>query len=119
MPDTPVERPRCASAKTPKVTDSSTGTPLRELTCAEMRITWPSITARKRYPDRRRMSRMAMRTIYSVDRDLPQQIEVREHLAGPQHHGRERIFRHRERQARFLAQPLVEILEHRPAARQH
>ena len=54
-----------------------------------------------------------------VDRNLPQQVEVRQHLAGAEHHRRQRVLGHRQRQARLLAQALVEVLQHGPAAGQH
>jgi hypothetical protein len=48
MPEMPPDSPRCSSEKTPKVTDSSTGTPVFEFTCAEMSRTCATITAMNR-----------------------------------------------------------------------
>ena len=58
-------------------------------------------------------------TDYSIDRDLPKQIEVREHLAGAEHDGRQRILGDLHRQTGLVAQTLVEVLQQRAAAAQH
>ena len=54
-----------------------------------------------------------------IDRDLPQQLEVAQHLAGTQHHAAQRIIRNRHRQSRFFADALVQILQQRAATRQN
>src|SRR5688500_15063236 len=118
MPPIAEETPRWTSANRPKVTASSSGMPRLVLICAEMSTTCARTTARQRYPVRWRMSSSAMISRL-VDRDLPQQIEVRQHLARSKHHRRQGILRHGERQAGFLAEPFVEVLEQRAAARQH
>src|SRR5262245_5691175 len=103
--------PRCTSAKAPKVTTSSSGTPARELTCAEMRMMCPSTTAMKSTAVRCRKSVTGIPCkAVLIDRNLSQQVEVREHLAGAQHDRRQRIFSHREWQAGFFPQALVEVL---------
>src|SRR5215831_6349250 len=54
-----------------------------------------------------------------VQADLAQQVEVREHFAGPEHHRRERVLGDRDRQPGFLAQQAVEVPEQRAAAGEH
>src|SRR5436190_2239398 len=48
--------------------------------------------------------------------DSAQQIEIRQHLARTEDHRRQRILGELYRKAGLLAQPLVEILQQRPAA---
>src|SRR5262245_1434280 len=104
--------------KTPKVMLSRTGTPARDCTWAEIRMRWKIITPPKRYPVRGRYdgrggvsnkasSFQLPASSYLVDRNLPEQVEVRQHLAGAEHDGRQRIFRHRERQPGLFAQAFV------------
>src|SRR5262245_20088101 len=107
-PETAPDIERCASEKIPNVTASSTGTPLFELTCAEIRTTCNSITATKRMPVRCRRSITAIWWALAyrprapsasrraqasaapdrstlVNGDLPQEIEIRQHLPGAEH----------------------------------
>src|SRR5215203_6106834 len=53
------------------------------------------------------------------DRNLPEQIEVREHLAGAEYDCRQRILGDLHRQSGFVTQTLVEPLQQRAAAAQH
>src|SRR5207244_10625405 len=50
------------------------------------------------------------------DRDLLQQVELVEHLAGAERHARERIFTRRHRQIRLLPQQVIEAAQQRAAA---
>ena len=115
-PTTPADAPRCTSANTPKVTASSTGTPAARV---DLRGDEEDVSEH----DRQEQIAGALADVEDghrlVDRNLPQQVEVRQHLAGAEHDRRQRILGHRERQAGLLAQPLVEILQHRAAAGQH
>src|SRR5208337_3671092 len=54
-----------------------------------------------------------------LDRNLTQQLEVREHLARAQHHAAQRVVGDRNRQSRFLADAFVEVLDERAAAGEH
>ena len=54
-----------------------------------------------------------------VESNPPQEIEVGEHLACSHHHRRERVVRDRDREARLLAEALVEVLEKRASAGEH
>src|SRR6266545_4555270 len=137
--------PNSIREKTSNVTACSARTPLFVCTCAEIRRICAIIAPKKihpvrlrissisdsksdgRYPmanhDRgiapRRTSNIGFRSTRSVDRDLAQQVEIRQHAPRAEHDGRQRIFRHRERQPGLFPQPLVQIFQHRPAARQH
>src|SRR5580693_4846365 len=53
-----------------------------------------------------------------VDANLPQQLEIAQHFAGAQHHGRQRVIGDGNREAGFFADALVEILQKRAAAGQ-
>src|SRR5262249_2424706 len=55
-------------------------------------------------------------TANSFDRNLPQQIERRQHRPRSQRNARQRILGERDGQAGLLAQALVEVLQHRAAA---
>ena len=55
----------------------------------------------------------------SIYGNLPQQVEVRQHLAGAEHDRRQRILGHRERESRFLPEAFVEVLEQRPPSGKH
>src|SRR4029079_7401737 len=124
---------RCTWATSPKVTACSSGTPDLEVTWAEISTMWATTTTTNRNVlPRRRSSRIAMvqsptvraglvearTTGELVNRDLPQQVEIREQLARAEHDRRERIFGHGQRQACLLTQALVQVLEQRAAARQ-
>src|ERR1051326_4227208 len=50
------------------------------------------------------------------DRNLPEQIEIGEHLARSERDARQRILGQRDREAGLFAQALVEVLQHRAAA---
>ena len=54
----------------------------------------------------------------SVDGDLPEQVDVREHRAGPERDRVERQLGDRDREAGLLAQAPVEVLQERAAARE-
>src|ERR1017187_2162002 len=54
-----------------------------------------------------------------IDRDLAQEFEIAQHPADTKHDGCERIVGNRDRQAGFLADALIEILDQRPAASEH
>src|SRR5439155_10860595 len=56
-----------------------------------------------------------LRSCRSIDRDLPEQVEIRQHLSRAEHDRRQRVLGHRERQTGLFAQTLVEVLEHRPS----
>src|SRR6187551_513194 len=58
-------------------------------------------------------------TRWLIERDLPEELEVRQHLACAEHDGRQRILGHGHGKAGFFTQPLVEILQERPAAGKH
>ena len=66
-------------------------------TCAEMSRTWPSTAATSR--ERARLPASAL-SHASVDGDLAQQVEVRQHLARAEHDRRQRILGHRRAAAR-------------------
>src|SRR4051794_7841818 len=99
---------------TSKLTACSTRTPVLVCTCADTSRICASIALKKIPPVRLRMSSKGL-----VDRDLAQQVEVGQHAPRSEHHRRKRIFRHRQREPGLLAKPLVQVLEHRSAARQH
>src|SRR4029078_6428997 len=118
-PWTPPAPARCTSDTRPKATAWSTGVPRFVVTCAEMSTMWTTAIARNRYPLPRRSASTWCRGpggATSVDRDLPEHVEVRQHLASPEHDGGQWIFGHRERQAGFFPKTLVEVLEQRSAA---
>src|SRR5215475_11804197 len=46
-----------------------------------------------------------------INRNLPQQLEVVQHLSGAQHHAAQRIVSDRHRQSRFFADALVQVLQ--------
>src|SRR5688500_556780 len=130
--------PPCTRENAPNVTACSTGTPDFDWTCTEIRKMCAMVTTNSRTPVRRRISstlpasrsplpasepsappsswKLEAGSWKLIDRYLPQQIEVRQHLAGTEHHRRELILRHLERHPGLLAQPLVEVLEHRSAS---
>src|SRR5260221_11700762 len=54
-----------------------------------------------------------------INANLPQQAKIAQHLARAEHDRCQRIIRDGYRQPCFLADPLVQVLEQRAAARQH
>src|SRR5919107_2564880 len=54
-----------------------------------------------------------------VPLDALEEVEVREHLARAEHDRGERVVGDRDGQARLYREPLVQVLQQRPAARQH
>src|SRR5262249_11657765 len=54
-----------------------------------------------------------------VERNLPLQVEAREHLARAEDDRRERILGHLHGEARLAAEPPIEVLQQRAATAQH
>src|SRR5438105_10148239 len=63
-----------------------------------------------------RKSKSETRAALLVDANLTQQLEIAEHFAGAEHHGRERIVGYGYGQAGFFANAFIEIFQERAAA---
>src|SRR5215813_5226781 len=58
----------------------------------------------------------ARRTTVLLNRNLPQQFEIAQHLAGTEHHTAQRIVGNRNRQSSFFADALVQVFQQRTTA---